>query len=86
MTTKACIHQLNNAWHQLKDVLKDASNNGSFYEVEVAAACVEKKFPHLTEDNVVCAIEREENIELEVKARENRRNAQGFKKKLGRQI
>jgi hypothetical protein len=52
----------------------------------VATARVEKKFPHLTEDNVVCAIEREEKIELEVKARENRRNTQGSFKKLGRQI
>jgi hypothetical protein len=52
----------------------------------VATAHVEKKFPHLTEDNVVCAIEREEKIELEVKARENRRNTQGSFKKVGRQI
>jgi hypothetical protein len=35
----------------------------------VATARVEKKFAHLTEDNAVCAIEREEKIELEVKAR-----------------
>jgi hypothetical protein len=47
---------------QLKGVLKDAANNGAFYEVEVTTARVEKKFPHLTEDNVVCAIEREEKI------------------------
>jgi hypothetical protein len=40
----------------------------------------------LTEDNVVFAIEREENIELEVKARENRKNTQGSFRKLGRQI
>jgi hypothetical protein len=40
----------------------------------------------LTEDNAACAIEREENIELEVKARENRRNTQGYFRKLGRQI
>jgi hypothetical protein len=69
MTITECIHQLNNARRQLKDVLKEAANNGAFYEVEVATARVEKKFPHLTEDNVVCAIEREEKIELEVKAR-----------------
>jgi hypothetical protein len=77
MTTTACIHQLYNARRQLKDVLKDAANNGSFYEVEVETARVEKKFHHLTEDNVVCAIEREEKTKLEVKARENRRNTQG---------
>jgi hypothetical protein len=69
MKITACIHQLNNARLQLKDVLKEAANNGAFYEVEVATARVEKNFPHLTEDNIVCAIEREENIELEVKAR-----------------
>jgi hypothetical protein len=80
------IHQLNNARRQLKDVLKEAANNGALYEVEVTTARVEKKFPHLTEDNVVCAIEREEKIELEVKARENRRNKQGSFRKLGRQI
>jgi hypothetical protein len=64
MTLTACIHQLNNARRQLKDVLKEAANNGSFYEVEVANARVEKKFPHLTEDNVLCAIEREEKMKI----------------------
>jgi hypothetical protein len=38
MPTTSCIHQLNNARRQLKDFLKDASNNGSLYEVEVATA------------------------------------------------
>jgi hypothetical protein len=40
----------------------------------------------LTEDNVVCAIEREEKIELKVKAREKRRNTQGSFRNIGRQI
>jgi hypothetical protein len=86
MTTTAYTNQLNNARRQLKDVLKDAAINGAFYEVEVATTRVEKKFPRLTEDNVVCAIEREENTRLEVKAQENRRNTQGSFKKIGRQI
>jgi hypothetical protein len=59
ITITACIHQLTNVRSQLKDVLKDAKINGSFYEVEVATARVEKKYPHLTEDNPACAIERE---------------------------
>jgi hypothetical protein len=84
MTITACIHQLNNAKRQLKDVFKEAANNGAFYEVEVATARVEQNFPHMIEDNVVCAIEREEKIELEVKARENRRSTQGSFRKLGR--
>jgi hypothetical protein len=34
----------------------------------------------------VCAIEREDKIQLEIKSRENRRTTQGFFRKLGRQI
>jgi hypothetical protein len=33
LTVTACIYQLNNRRSQLKDILKDASSNGSFYEV-----------------------------------------------------
>jgi hypothetical protein len=83
MTMTTFIHQLTNARSQLKDVLKDAKSNGSFYEVEVATARVEKKYPHLTKDNAAFAIEKEEKIELEIKARENRRNTQGSFRKLG---
>jgi hypothetical protein len=69
MTVYACIYQLTNARSQLKDVLKDAKNDGSFYEVEVATARVEKNCPHLAEDNALCAIKREDNIELEINER-----------------
>jgi hypothetical protein len=62
MKITACIHQLINSRSQLKDVLKDAKSNGSFYEVEVATSRVEKKYLHLTEDNPIYAIEREEKI------------------------
>jgi hypothetical protein len=50
-------------------VIKDTKSNASFYEVEVATARVEKKYPHLIEDNPMYAIEREEKIEMEIKAR-----------------
>jgi hypothetical protein len=33
MTVSTCIRQLKNTRGQLKDVLKDAKRNGSFYEV-----------------------------------------------------
>jgi hypothetical protein len=81
-----CIHQINNTMRQLKDVLKEAENNGAFYEVEVSTARVEKKIPHFSEYNIACSIEREEKIELEVKARENRSNTQVSFRKIGRQI
>jgi hypothetical protein len=86
MTITDCIHQLANSRSQLKDVLNDAKSNGSFYEEEVATARVERKFTHRKEYNPVYAIEREEKIEMEIKARENRRNTQGSFRKLGRQI
>jgi hypothetical protein len=86
MTLTSCIHQLKNLRIQLKDVLKDAKSNGSFYEVEVATARVGKTYPHLTEDNPAYAIEREEKIELEIKTRKNRRNTQGSFRKVCCQI
>jgi hypothetical protein len=69
MTITACIHQLTKSRIQLKGVIKDAKSNGSFYEVEVATARVERNFPQLTDNNTIYAIEREENIEMEIKAR-----------------
>jgi hypothetical protein len=51
LTVMSCIHQLTHTRIQLKDVLKDAKSNGSFYEVEVSTTRVEKRFPHLTEDS-----------------------------------
>jgi hypothetical protein len=78
--------QLKDARSQLKDVLNDAKSNGSFYEVEVPTARAEKKYPHLIEDNSAYAFEREEKIDLEIKARGNRWNTEGSFRKLGRQI
>jgi hypothetical protein len=67
-------------------VLKDAKTNGSFYELEVATDHVEKRFPHLTEDDDSCAIERENRQEQELKSKENKRTSQKTFRKLGRQI
>jgi hypothetical protein len=72
LTITAWMHQLKNTRIQLKDILEDAKSNGSFYEVEVATAWVENKFPRLTEDNIVCAIKREDKTQLETKARKSR--------------
>jgi hypothetical protein len=86
LSIRDCIHQANNARRKFKDVLKDAQTNGSFYELEVAIARVEKIFPHLTEDDDSCAIEREDKIHQELKSRENKRTSQKTFRKLGRQI
>jgi hypothetical protein len=72
MSVKACAAELRNAKARFKDVLADAISNSDHYEVEVATARVERRYPHLTEDNVLQAQEREERIDKEVKQRETR--------------
>jgi hypothetical protein len=54
--------------------------------VEVANARVDPRYPHITEENVLQAQEREERIGKEVKQRETRRSTQKSFWKLGYQI
>jgi ribosomal protein L22 len=63
LSIRECIHQANKARRKFKDVLNEAKTNGSFYELEVATARVEKRFPHPTEDDDSCAIEIEDRIQ-----------------------
>jgi hypothetical protein len=74
MQVKACAAELRNAKARFKDVLADAISNSDLYEVEVSTASVERRYPHITEDNVLQAQEREERIDKEVKQRETRRS------------
>jgi hypothetical protein len=86
MTVKECASELRNAKAKFKDVLDETTSNGDLYEVEVATARVERRYPHLVEENVMHAQEREERIEKEVKQRETRRATQKSFQKLGYQI
>jgi hypothetical protein len=86
LSIRECIHQANNARRKFKDVLNEAKKNGSCYELEVATARVENRFPHLAEDDDSCAIEREDRIQHELKSIENKRTSQKTFRKLGRQI
>jgi hypothetical protein len=86
MTVKECASELRNAKAKFKDVLDEATSNGDLYEVEVATARAERRYPHIVEDNVMQAQEREERIEKEVKQRETRRSTQKSFRKLGYQI
>jgi hypothetical protein len=63
MMVKECASELRSAKAKFKDVLDEATSNGDLYEVEVATAWVERRYPHLVEDNVMQAQEREERIE-----------------------
>jgi hypothetical protein len=86
LRVKECASELRNAKAKFKDVLDEATSNGDLYEVEVATARVERRYPHLVEDNVMQAQEQEEQIEKEVKQREMRRATQKSFRKLGYQI
>jgi hypothetical protein len=86
MSVKACTSEVRNAKSRFKDVLAEAISNNELYEVEVATARVERRYPNLTEDNALQAQEREERIEKEVNHRETRRYIQKWFRKLGYQI
>jgi hypothetical protein len=86
MSVKDCASELRNAKARLKDMLVKAISNSDLYEVEVSIARVERRYPHLTEDDILQAQEREERIEKEVKHRETRRSTQKSFWKLGYQI
>jgi hypothetical protein len=59
MSVKYCASELRNAKARFKDVLSDTISNSDLYEVEVATAWVEQRYPHLTDENTVQAQERE---------------------------
>jgi hypothetical protein len=62
MSVKACASELHNTKARFKDVLAKAISNSDLYEVEVATTRVERRYPHLAEENVLQAQEREERI------------------------
>jgi hypothetical protein len=62
MPVKECASELRNAKEKFKDVLDEATSNGDLYEVEVATARVERRYPHIIEDNEMQSQEREERI------------------------
>jgi hypothetical protein len=86
MSVKDCVSELRNAKSIFKDVLAEAISNSDLYEVEVATTRVDRRYPNLTEDNVMQSQAREERIEKEVKQRATRRSTQKSFRKLGYQI
>jgi hypothetical protein len=55
MSVKDYHSKLRNAKARFRDVLAEATSKSDLYEVEVATARVEQRYPHLTEDNVMQA-------------------------------
>jgi hypothetical protein len=60
MSVKECASELRNAKSEFKDVIDEATSDGDLYEVKVATARVERRYPRLIEDNIMQAQEREE--------------------------
>jgi hypothetical protein len=77
---------MRNARAHFKAILRDDKYNGTLYELEVAAARVERKHPLLAADNEELSQVRDDLIQKEVKAHYNRRAAQRTFRKLGHQI
>jgi hypothetical protein len=48
LTIRECFSEMRNVRARFKDILRDAKSNGTLYELEVAAARVERKHPLLT--------------------------------------
>jgi hypothetical protein len=86
MLVKECASELPNAKARFKYVLAEALLNSDLYGVEVATARVERRYPHLIEDNILQAQEHEERIEKEVKQRKTRWSTQKSLRKLGYKI
>jgi hypothetical protein len=79
-----CHHEARNTRAKLKDATTEAINYGTSYEIEVVTARVHERFPELFETPTL-EQEREDILEKELKSRENRRSAQRYFKKLGRE-
>jgi hypothetical protein len=86
LTIRACDAELRNAKSCFKDVLAVAISNNDLYEVEVTIARVERRHPHLTEENFAQAQESEDLIDKEVKQRETQYSTHYLFLKLGYQI
>jgi hypothetical protein len=86
MSVKAWAAELRNAKNIFKNFLADAISNSDVYEVEVATARVERRYTHLTDENILQSQEREERTDKEVKHRETRQSTQKSFRKLGYQI
>jgi hypothetical protein len=57
MWVNDCVSELRNAKAKFKDVHDEATSNRDIYEVEVATARVERRYPYLIEDNIMQAQE-----------------------------
>jgi hypothetical protein len=86
LTFRECIHQINNARSKLKDVVNNAVDLCTQFEVDLAMAVVEHKRPEFLSGETFMECDKHVLVQKELESRENRRTAKRSWKKLGRQI
>jgi hypothetical protein len=80
------IKQINQARQRLKDVVANAKEHRTQYEVQLATAIVEHKHPQFCEGTDHDPAEKENLVATVLKTRNNRKTEKRSWKKLGRQI
>jgi hypothetical protein len=86
LSLKECIKQTNQARQKLKDVVANAKEHRTQFEVELATAIVEHNNPHLREGTEHDPVDKENLVAKVLKTRESRKTAKRSWKKSGRQI
>jgi hypothetical protein len=86
LTVRECIHQINNARSKLKDVVNNATELRTHFEVDLAMAVVEHKTPEFRSGETFMECDKDVLVQKELKSRGNRRTAKRSWQKLGRQI
>jgi hypothetical protein len=86
LTVRECIHQINNARSKLKDVVNNAVELRTQFEVDLAMAVVEHKMPEFRSGETFMECDKDVLVQKELKSRENRRTVKRSWQKLGRQI
>jgi hypothetical protein len=86
VTVRECIHQINNARSKLKDVVNNAVDLRTQFEVNLAMAVVEQKRPEFRSGETFMECDKDVLVQKELKSRENRRTTKQSWQKLGSQI
>jgi hypothetical protein len=86
LTIRECIHKINNARSKLKDVVNNAVDLRTQFEVDLAMVVAEHKRPELRSGEISMECDKDVLVQKEIKSRENRRTAKQSSQKLGRQI
>jgi hypothetical protein len=86
LNLRECIHQINNARAKLKDVVLNATELQSQFEVDLAIAVVEHKMPEFWLGETFMECDNGALVQKEIKSRKNCRTAKSSWQKFGRPI